>query len=79
MPAPNFTRKKTETSSTFAYLIEGLNGGHSDEADIEDPRIAAMQEAVNDELFMADLRETDEVISALQFQLGDAQISPFWE
>ena len=52
----------------IASLIEGLNVGHSDELDIEDPRIAAMQEAVNDELFMADLRETME-----DFKYADAE------
>ena len=52
----------------IASLIEGLNVGHSDEADIEDPRIATMQEAVNDELFMADLRETME-----DFKYADAE------
>jgi hypothetical protein len=61
----------------IASVIEGLNYGHKDEG--EDPRIAAMQEAVNDELFMADLAlegDDDEFIQALESMAADVPALP---
>ena len=41
-------------------LIEDLHCVHSGTVETEDPRIAAMSEAMNDEMFLADLAETME-------------------
>jgi hypothetical protein len=54
----------------IASIIESLNGVYKDAVEGDDPRIAAMREAVNDELFMADLRETME-----DFKYADAEYS----
>lgn len=54
----------------IASLIEGLNGFHNDAGEAEDPRIALMREAVKDEFFMADLRETTE-----DFKYADAELN----
>jgi hypothetical protein len=43
--------------SLIASIIEGLNGVQSGATEIEDPRIATMREAMNDEMFLADLSE----------------------
>lgn len=41
-------------------IIEELNGVHRDTTEDGDPRIAAMREAMNDEMFLSDLAETME-------------------
>ena len=46
----------------IASMIEGLNGVlnlNGETGEDKDPRIATMREAMNDELFLADLAETD--------------------
>lgn len=52
----------------IARLIEDGNRAHVDAPGHEDPRLNAMREAVNDPLFMADLREAME-----DFQYADAE------
>ena len=63
----------------IASVIEGLNYWHKDADENEDPRFAAMQEAVNDELFMADLAlkgDDDEFIQALESMPADVPALP---
>lgn len=52
----------------IAAMIEKMNGVYGAVAEDDDSRIAAMRESVNDELFMADLKETAE-----DFKYADAE------